>query len=478
MIALGLDVERVASDRGRAFLDPTFWDRAPHPSLDERGYRVDEYLVRGTSRIFSPDDEPSGASDAYATRALVIAPRRGEDFSGVVHVELLNPSVGEDWPMFWPDGGFHLMERGDAYIGVSCTPETVAALIYRDSARYGELSFPHHTLIWDLIGAVAGACRTAYAGGLLPWPTIPDRVFLTGWSQSGSFIRTYLGERLHDEHTAVLRADGVDRDVYDGYLIGVSSGGFGPMGYVELGRDAVIEFDENFAPLHPNPRQLDMTDARRMLWHAPVPVIEYMSEDEAIHHVWHRRPDSDVPGDTYRCYQIPGRGHETGLLTLAARRSELDAATLEQSDPPLHEASRWLLAAVITHLVEWSEGVEPPRANPIRLDVAAGTPDPRGLDYSAVTVCRDAWGHTQGGIRHLDVDVPTTHVSIDENGPAIMRAWVEQPADVALLAAEYGSFDSYAARVAAAADHLVESGWLLPRHRADAVRAAERRYKA
>src|SRR6185437_14991042 len=110
--------------------------------------------------------------------------------------------------------------------------------------RYGRLRFDHDGAIWDLIGAVAAACRRPEAGGLLPGLRAPARTLLTGWSQSGSFLRTYLSEGLHDLHRNELGHEPVD-----GYLIGVSSGGFGPMGYVNVDRDGEIEFDAMLRPL-------------------------------------------------------------------------------------------------------------------------------------------------------------------------------------------------------------------------------------
>lgn len=471
MSTSGVRVVPIAPDAGRgAFLSPEAWATRAHPSLADAGYRVEEFLVEGRARIRAADAAPGDPREPYATRVLAIRPRDDADFSGVVHLELLNPSTGEDFPMFWPDAGAHLMARGDAYLGITCKRVTADHLRGHDPQRYGAVRIRHDSVVWDLLGDVARACHETGAGGLLPGLRAPVRRLATGWSQSGSFLRTYLSERMHDEHSAALPAGG---RIIDGYLIGVSSGGFGPMGYVEPDRDGEIEFDADFRPLRPGGPPVPMDDARRILLHAPVPVIEYMSEDEAVHHVWHRRPDSDVAGDHYRCYQVPGRGHETGLL----RTSERVPGASDDEDPPRHASSRAVLAAVLTHLVAWTDGVLPPRADPIRVDVGAPfRRDPDGLDYAHVRLPVDGLGHALGGVRHLEVDLPTHRWGIDPAGPSTMRSWRALPLSGAELVARYGAADAYLRAIRARAAQLVALGWLLPEHVEDAVRDARRRY--
>lgn len=476
MIDLGLAITPIAADAGRgAFLSPDGWTTTVHPALADAGYVVEEFVVAGQARVFAADARDDDPRGAYATRVLAIRPREDAAFSGVVHLELLNPSTGEDFPMFWPDAGFHLIERGDAYLGITCKAVTAGHLRSRDPDRYAALHIEHDSVIWDLLGAVARATHEPGADGLLPGLRAPARRFATGWSQSGSFLRSYLGDRIHQQHSALAGGE-----IIDGYLIGVSSGGFGPMGYVELDRDGEMEFDEDLRPVAAATVPVAMTDARRIMLAPPVPVIEYMSEDEAVHHVWHRRPDSDVAGDRYRCYQIPGRGHETGMLPTADRAAELDLTPDdlgEDIDPVRHDSSKWLIAATVSHLVAWAHGVIPPRADPILVEVAPGHPlDPLGFDYSQVCIPRDATGYAFGGVRHLDADLPTARSEIDPTGPLTMRRWMRTPLAAAELTVRYGTGESFRALAAARADELSTAGWILPEHVTAAVGAAVDRY--
>lgn len=461
------------------FLAPDGWQTLPHPPLPEAGYVCEEFTVAGTARLFDGDRRESVGTAPYTTRVLAIRPSTDREFSGVVHIELINPSSGTDYPMYWPDAGLHLMARGDVYLGVTCKAVTVEDLRVRDPERYGALTIPHDSAVWDILGAVAAATHLPGAGGLLPGLRTPERRIATGWSQSGSFLRTYLSERLHEEHTATLPARA--GEIIDGYLVGVSSGGFGPMGYVEIGRDGEMDLDENFAPTGDTSGQIALDDPRRIILDPPVPVIEYMSEDEAMQHVWHRRPDSDAPGDAYRCYQVPGRGHETGLLATSARAAEhgLDVSdqSLDDHDPLRHPASRWLIAAAVSHLIAWLDGTIPPRAQPLRVRVDRGSErDPRGVDYRAVRAVTDTDGHAIGGLRYLEIDLPVRRAAPVETGRHIMRVWRSEVLTAQEADRRYGGPEGYRALLRTHAAQLVAAGWLLREHATFAIADAMSAY--
>ncbi|MEO5665160.1 MAG: alpha/beta hydrolase domain-containing protein, partial [Nocardioides sp.] len=349
-----LDVAELDDAATQAFLSPARWTEAPHHELARHGYVVREFEIGVRARVFADGSERPPRVDSEVevrTRALVVGPRRRDQFRGRVHVELLNPSTGQDFPMYWPDVAHHLIRSGDAYVGVTCKQVTVDALRAIAPDRYGGLSIQHDGAVWDLLGAVGGTLRTD-SERLLPGLGIPEVVVTTGWSQSGSFLRTYLSEGLHALHTAEL-----GHPAFDAFLIGVSSGGFGPMGYIPVDRHGEMSFDDDLMPVGDPLPQLPMTDARRVVRGSHVPVLELMSQDEALHHVWHQRPDSDAPGDLFRCYQLPGRGHESGLLEESARGADHRAANVlgapaeAGTAPPQHIASRFLLPAAVEALM-------------------------------------------------------------------------------------------------------------------------------
>jgi len=455
-----------------AFLSPARWSAAPHDRLEAAGYSVDEFVLRGQSRLFTEGHarppRASGVTAQYATRVLAIRPAGDADFSGVVQVELINPSTGADFPMFWPDAGPHLIRAGHAYLGVTCKRVTVDALRRISPERYGALDFGHDGAIWDLVGALGGACRRDQADGLLPGLRAPERTLINGWSQSGSFLRTYLSEGLHELHRQEL-----GHDPYDGYLIGVSSGAFGPMGYVNVDRDGEGEFDDELRPLtHFEIVPLD--DPRRVVRGSPVPVIEFMSEEEAVTHLWHQRPDSDVPGDLYRCYQIPARGHESGLLDDRVRVADhlaLGDPIPSEPLPVRHRASEYLLAATLENLLDWTRGVPAPRADPIPLRVDPDfSRDPLGVDFSGISAVTDADGHALGGVRYLEVELPVAHMAaLSWDAPA-MNPWAHRLFDAAELRRRYGSPAALRECAEGVVAGLVAERWYLP---ADAARAVD-----
>jgi hypothetical protein len=444
---------------GEAFLAPTRWVSPPHPPLAESGYAVQEFLISGDARLFvdgaTRPPRVSGTT-GYTTRALVIRPT-AERFSGVVHVELLNPSTGVDFPMFWPDAARPVMRRGDAYVGVTCKRVTTEAL-RRISPRYAELDIPHDGAVWDLIGAVALACRRSGPDRLLTGLAVPDRVLLTGWSQSGSFLRTYLAEGLADLH-----AGEAGRPIVDGYLIGVSSGGFGPMGYVPVDRDGEVSWDADLRP-EGELRCLPIDDPRRVIRGAAAPVVQLLSEDEARHDFATQRPDSDVPGDQFRSYVIPGRGHESGLLDDRSWSLDRAAAGIPHATPPLrrHEATSFLLAAVLDQLVAWTGGAPPARIDPVPVVVPPGfRPDPAGLEFGGTQVLQDADGHALGGMRYLEIEVPVARAAPRADGPSMMRDWTEEPFDRDELVRRYGSPEGLRALARRTGEDLVRRRHLL-----------------
>ncbi|MFG2030169.1 alpha/beta hydrolase domain-containing protein [Streptomyces sp. NPDC048825] len=478
--------------RDAAFLSPARWPAEPHNRLGDHGYDVFEYAVSGVARLYTDGAARPPATTgtvSCTTRVLVVRPVTDEAFSGRVHVELLNPSTGYDFPMYWPDLAGHLIRSGDAYVGMTCKNVTAEALRRMAPERYGDLSFPHDGAVWDLLGSVATTLRSPHGGGVLPGLREPARILATGWSQSGSFLRTYLSEGLHEQHCGET-----GRTVVDAFLIGVSSGGFGPMGYVNVDRHGEMAFDADLRPVGGQLVQLPMDDARRTVRGSRVPVMELMSEDEALHHLWHQRPDSDVPGDLYRCYQLPGRGHESGLLDDSVRSSDHAQARahghggtdpsggadapggvevpegIEAAPPLRHGASKYLLPAAVENLLRWADGVAAPRIDPIAVMARPGSRlDADGLDYGGTYVLSDADGLALGGMRHLEVDLPVARSLRAPDGPMTIRTWHREPFEPAELTRRYTSPQRLRQLASERAWRLADQGCYLPEDVADAV---------
>jgi hypothetical protein len=434
-------------------------------TIRDAGYDVREYTISAPARVFADSNGAHPhlvtATSEFTSRVVSVFPLSPEKFSGNVHFELLNPSGGMESSMFWPDAAGYILQRGDAYVGLTCKNVIVEALKARSSTRYAHLSVGHDGLLWDMVAAVARALRTSEGGGMLPALKPAERIIANGWSQSGSFLRTYLSEHLHELHS--LEAG---HDIIDGYVIGVSSGGFGPMGYVNIDRDGELDFDEDLRPLG-DFDQLQLDDPRRVVRGASVPVMEFMTEDEVMQHQWHSRGDSDTPGDLYRCYQIPGRGHISGVRRVWYEKP-VDGRQVPEgdlADGPEHVATIFLLAAALDNLILWTRGVKPPRADPIVVDIPASyVRDMAGVDYRALRSAKDSSGHAKGGVRYLDVDVPHTSMAADVDGPLTMKFWEHRAFSADQMRGLYGSVEVYRERVERRLAELVEARWYLPEH--------------
>jgi hypothetical protein len=220
-------------------------------------------------------------------------------------------------------------------------------------------------------------------------------------------------------------------------------------------------------------RNVEAGDPRRVIRGSPVPVIELLSEDEALHDWATQRPDSDVPGDLFRCYAIPGRGHESGLLNdLSWSDDRMAAGVPGAAVRPMrrHHPTAHLLAAVLEHLVAWAGGTAAPRVDPLPVIVPAGfRHDPEGVDFAGVRILHDADGHALGGLRYLDIELPVARAAPRPDGPSTMREWAEEPFAEEELVRRYGSREGLRACAGRVAERLVAQGFLLAADVAEAV---------
>lgn len=345
------------------------------PSLARRGYVEEEHVVRGTADLYGYDESwrtiPAESDIPFVTRLLVRRPLEPTDAARTVVLEPLHPAG--DMSSAWPRTGRAILRSGYTWVGVTQDVAGLAATIASDPERYAGLDIPHVGLGFDIVAQVATWLRSDAS-------TIPvDHMVMTGASYTGTFQRTFTGDGFHDR---ARRPDG--GPAVEGYLIQISSGGFGVGGY---------------NPVSPDVGRLPIDDPRRTVGGHGVPIIELLGEGETETHRLVTRDDSDDPADPYRLYEVPGGCHMSG----AERGHGPTAATVEeQSDFPM-----WALAgAALANLHAWIvDGTPPPRAERL---VHLDQPDagPHGERADAVALERDEHGNAVGGIRTPYVDVP------------------------------------------------------------------------
>jgi hypothetical protein len=438
--------------------------------LASRGYVEEEYLVSGQAGDWTWDENlrPVAAGPVpFTTRILLRRPADPAAFSGAVYLE---PNHADfDRSLTWSATAPWLVRAGHAHVGVTQEPATVPDLARWDPVRYGALSIPRPGQRWEITGLIAALVKS---GGVLPAGYPVGRVIMSGWSQTGTFCRTFLGEGFH------ARSQADARPAVDGYIICISSGGAGRPGY---------------GVLRP-PAELPLDDPRRTVGAHGVPVVELLSEGESETHRAVLRPDSDGtdsdgtasddPDDRYRLYQVAGTGHINGQHELATNRLQMadrgwpvNPAEVNErlTDGRLDLAARAVFAAVD----RWAaSGTVPPRMpSRFRYDDPAG-PGTRGIMPESLPLARDADGNVLGGIRTPWVEVPlgghfphstpvpgrcepAPHAPYTD--PAMLaNLWAHlTPFPQAELARRYGGRDQYLARLEAAALTAIDEGWLL-----------------
>jgi hypothetical protein len=364
-------------------------DLSPHEYLEE------EYLVSGESRLFGYDAgwrlTVARPRVPFVTRMLVRRPRDERNWSGVVQMEPLHETSGDaTWRRIAP----YVMREGHAHVAVQTDPANQDVLrgIF-DPERYRALRIPTRGLGWDLVAELSSLLRSATSQN--PFPRPAQSIYLSGWSQTGSFVRTFLGEGFHERGKA--EHGGVP---FDGYIIGISSGAHY---HLRGGYRAISDFVG----------RLPRADGRRIVTPHGVPVFEVLSENEAEAHWPALRVDSDSPEDPYRLYQVAGMSHvpepavqatQTGGRQLS--RLGLAGGGISTLEERGAAPSRFVVSALYDLLDGWA------REDRIPLRAKRMAPDPEGrsgedpVHREAQPLLRDDVGNVLGGVRSCAVDVP------------------------------------------------------------------------
>ncbi|WAP53567.1 alpha/beta hydrolase domain-containing protein [Streptomyces sp. S465] len=439
------------------------------------GYTEREFLVSGTAGEYRHRDgvlERTGERP-FTTRVLVRTPAP-ERFNGVVQAEPLHPDY--DSAGTWRMAHGWITATGAAWVGITQDHRSAATLRDDyDPDRYRDVSIPAAGLRWDIVGHILTALRTPGPSVLHDLAERVSHVYLSGWSNTGSFCRVFLQDGFHARHRLRDSAPAVD-----GYLIGISSGAAGDSGY---------------PPLADGSPSLPHDDPRRVIGPADVPVFEVLSELESETHRCVLRPDGDTPDDRYRLYQVAGTSHHSPLLSSVLtnsaqfRRLGHDVSdwriTEETSDAQLDAVAR----AAYALLHRWAAaGQPPPHAE--RFSYAA--PDGSVPPGTAEELLRDAYGNVRGGVRTPWVEAPLAAYSPHSTpapgscrpspwaplgSPELVAGLIGHmtPLPAEQVAALYADRQDYLNRFEAACDRLTAQGLLLEPDAHDLLVAARRR---
>lgn len=372
------------------WLDPALPGSPDEMALRRAGYVREEWAQKGTANVYGDGLTLTRRGIPYATRLLVIRPRDPRRFSGTVQLNPSHPFRGNfNWQTLAP----YVLERGDTFVTVMigadentrrATPGPVPAMAPRtlkwfNPTRYAGVDWPDDEdgIRWDVFSDTARLLRASDG----PLRQLKVRhVFASGWSFTGSFLRTFINEGLHDR---ARQSSG--KPLIDGYLIGISG----------------FSFRSGYLPLSSKLAVPGVDDPRRANRAIDVPVIELQSENEAITNREPQTPDRDRAPGAHRLYELPGTTHGSGgpRSFLAERQIawRLGQPFVPPAEPCPYPQTDIDIAAFAraTHanLERWAKGgAAPPRATRLRH---------RGLEQ-----IRDANGNTLGGIRPAQVSVP------------------------------------------------------------------------
>ena len=121
--------------------------------LKAEGYIEEEFLISGTANVYDwaklGPATVRAANAPYTTRVLVRRPISRAKFSGIVAVEMLNPSNRFDLNIGWALSHKEFVRNGDAWVGITAKPIAVDALKTFNPERYKELSWANPVPLGD-----------------------------------------------------------------------------------------------------------------------------------------------------------------------------------------------------------------------------------------------------------------------------------------------------------------------------------------
>ena len=432
------------------------------------GYAETEWSMSGEAASYTAESTPEDGrfqlSDAdsapFATRVLVRRPVDPAAFSGVVLVEWLNVSGGQDAA---PDFAYlaeEILRAGHVWIGLSAQYIAVEGgdaavgmggqtqgLRATRRGRYGALQHPGDAYAYDIVTQLGRYARDPRSATVAPVagaadPAIgpigdlqPRQVIAVGESQSAFALTSYVnGVHLHGP---------AESRVFDAFLLHSRGAGFLP--FDDRGRAASVE------------SALDVGPAR-LREDVGVPALVVQAEGDLVGRIASlpaRQPDSEW----ITTWEIAGQAH-ADLYQLGEFAQFVDCNGQINSGQQV-----FVLRAGLRHLITWAGGgARPPAAPPIEMDVDDNDDDNTGRPAAGSSASPDEFGNRRGGVRTPIVEAPVEHLTGDvhpEAPPMCMLLGRTVAVDDGVLRGRWRSREEYLAAYAEATDRLIAEGFLL-----------------
>lgn len=412
------------------------------PDLAAAGYVRSEWEMRGEAVSYEvgpagvPEDGRVELAEAdraaFATRLLVRRPEP-EAFSGVLLVEWLNVSGGQDAAPEYTYVADEILRQGHAWVGISAQYIGVeggdaavglggmtAGLRRHTPERYGELHHPGDAYSYDIVSQLAAYSRDPEPGGPLG-DLRPATVIAVGESQSAFALTSYV--------------NGVDplTRAFDGYFL--HSRGAGYLPYDDRGRGSDIAASLFNGPV-------------RLREDVGVPVLLVQAEGDLTFPMGFapaRQPDSE----RVVTWEIAGSAH-ADVFQLG------EFAPFVDCGGPINSGQQaFVLRAALRHLLAWvAGGTRPPSAPPVEM-----------VDDEVII---DDWGHARGGVRTPAVDAPVERLvgaPLPDAQPICMLLGRTIEVSPAALEARWTSRQEYLDAYREVTDRLIGEGFLLAEDR-------------
>ena len=415
----------------------------PGPDLAAAGYTESEWAASGEAVSYSVGELPADGritlaeadSAPFSTRVVVRRPD-AESFSGVVLVEWLNVSGGQDAAPEYTYLADEILRAGHAWIGVSAQFIAVEGgdaaigmggqtigLREQRRERYGDLHHPGDAYAYDIITQLGRSCRGAHEDGPLAG-LAPDTVIAIGESQSAIALTSYI--------------DGVHplAGVFDGFLL--HSRGGGALPFDDRGRAASITSAVSSSTLL---LRDDLT----------TPVLVVQAEGDLgglLDSARSRQSDSDA----LVTWEIAGQAH-ADAYQLGELAGLVDCGGAINSGQQV-----FVVRAALRHLLSWvAGGARPPAAPPIELDD----------DGNVIT---GDLGIGRGGVRTPAVEAPVEMLAgapYPRSEPFCMLLGRTEEVSEEQLRERWSGRDDYLRAYEAATDRLIAEGFLLADDRSE-----------
>jgi hypothetical protein len=400
-------------------------------NLEDFDYLDEEYFVSGCTI-------PSGStvcSVPYKTRLLIRKPANPQKFSGMVVGE---PTHRGGNALICQYARYGIGQRGHACMTVAArrinltNPATAGAGLYEfNLERYGSLQVTDAQTN-QIIAQVGRLLRENPVGGPMGEYAVRTLI-LGGTSDSSGATRTYMSSNTQLDHADLRMPDG--GPIYQGFFVTSTLG------------NAIVPITD--VPTIQMPSQSEVHDQSSAMQGGVLVGVQY------------RRPDSDVPGNQFRIYEVAAMSHND------ARENP---AFFDCAHPLSHFPHGALTFMGLQHVLDWAgHGTIPPRAAYMETSTVLA---------NGTRVALDQFGNAKGGVRSTYLDVPIFTFHIPNSGPGLcsQTGWPSRlPQDV--LDALYGNYGQYVSKIEHRLKELMDEGWFPKEYASDYVQKDLKAYK-